>query len=60
MKLFTFIAYGNVFEVEAENGTDVMEEANSVLLWNNPKSKEGYWMEYGSETFKWVEGNFFD
>lgn len=60
MTYFTFKAYGSIFTAKAEKGLDVMEKANSELLWYNPESKDGMWMESGSNTYVWVEGNFFD
>ena len=60
MTYFTFKAYGSIFTAKAESGLDVMEKANSELLWHNPESKDGMWMESGSNTYVWVEGNFFD
>jgi len=60
MTYFTFKAYGSIFTAKAENGLDIMEQANRELLWGNPESKDGMWMESGSDTYVWVEGNFFD
>lgn len=60
MNYFTFKAYGSIFTAKAEKGLDVMEKANSELLWFNPESKDGMWMESGVNEYTWVEGNFFD
>lgn len=60
MTYFTFKAYGSIFTAKAKSGLDIMEQANRELLWGNPESKDGMWMESGSDTYVWVEGNFFD
>ena len=60
MTYFTFKAYGSIFAAKAETGLELMETANKELLWGNPESKDGMWVEQGSDTYVWVEGNFFD
>lgn len=60
MTYFTFKAYGSIFTAKAETGLELMGRANEELLWGNPEFKDGMWFEHGSDTFVWVEGNFFD
>ena len=60
MQYFTFKAYDGIFTTKAESGLAAMEQANRELLWYNPASKDGAWWEAGTNTYKWIEGNFFD
>ena len=41
MKTFIFEAMGKTFTAKAENGLDVMEDANRSILW--PNWKDGRW-----------------
>ena len=58
MKTFTFEAMGNTFTAEAENGLDVMEDANRAILW--PNWKDGRWDQVSDTKYVWILGNFFD
>lgn len=59
MKTFTFENHlGDVFTAQAENGLDVMEDANRAILWSN--WSDGMWQQVSDTKFKWVLGNFFD
>ena len=58
MKTFTFEAMGRTFTAKAENGLDVMEDANKAILW--PNQKDGMWDQVSETKFVWVLGNFFD
>lgn len=60
MTWFTFKAYGSIWSGKAERGLDIMEQANAELLWGNTMARDGMWSESGSNTYVWVEGNFFD
>ena len=59
MKTFTFENHlGETFTAKAENGLDVMEQANEAILWSN--WKDGMWKQVSETKFVWVLGNFFD
>jgi hypothetical protein len=59
MKTFTFENHlGDTFKAKAENGLDVMEDANRKILW--PNWKDGMWNQVSDTKFVWVLGNFFD
>jgi hypothetical protein len=59
MKTFTFENHlGDTFVAKAENGLDVMEDANRKILW--PNWKDGMWQQVSETKFVWVLGNFFD
>jgi len=49
---------GDVFTAEAENGLDVMEQANEAILWKN--WSDGMWQQVSETKFVWVLGNFFN
>jgi calcineurin-like phosphoesterase family protein len=59
MKTFTFENHlGDTFVAKAENGLDIMEDANRKILW--PNWKDGMWKQVSDTKFVWVLGNFFD
>jgi hypothetical protein len=58
MKKFTFEAMGKTFTADAENGIDIMEDANRALLWSN--WQDGIWNQVSETKFIWVLGNFYD
>ena len=59
MKTFTFENHlGDTFIAKAENGLDLMEDANRKILW--PNWKDGMWQQVSDTKFVWVLGNFFD
>ena len=59
MKTFTFENHlGDTFVAKAENGLDIMEDANRKILW--PNWKDGMWQQVSDTKFVWVLGNFFD
>ena len=59
MKTFIFENHlGETFTAEAENGLDVMEDANKAILWSN--WKDGMWQQVTDTKFVWILGNFFD
>jgi hypothetical protein len=59
MKTFTFENHlGDTFIAKAENGLDLMEDANRKILW--PNWKDGMWQQVSETKFVWVLGNFFD
>ena len=59
MKTFTFENHlGDIFTAKAENGLDVMEDANREILW--PNWKDGMWNQVSETKFVWILGNFFD
>lgn len=59
MKTFTFENHlGDTFIAKAENGLDLMEDANRKILW--PNWKDGRWQQVSDTKFVWVLGNFFD
>jgi hypothetical protein len=61
MQNYQFTAYGNKMEGQFKSGSDAMVQANEVLLWSNPKSKDGAWFQDGdSNSYFWGEGNYFD
>ena len=59
MKTFTFENHmGDIFTAEAENGLDVMEQANEAILWQN--WADGMLQQVSETKFVWVLGNFFN
>jgi len=59
MKTFIFENHlGETFTAEAENGLDVMEQANEAILWKN--WADGMWQQVSETKFVWVLGNFFN
>ena len=62
MKTFTFEAMGKTFTAKAENGLDVMEDANRAILWSIGWSnwKDGRWDQVSDTKYVWILGNFFD
>jgi hypothetical protein len=59
MKTFIFENHlGETFTAKAENGLDIMEDANRKILW--PNWKDGMWQQVSETKFVWVLGNFFD
>ena len=59
MKTFIFENHlGETFTAKAENGLDIMEDANRKILW--PNWKDGMWQQVSDTKFVWVLGNFFD
>ena len=59
MKTFIFENHlGETFTAEAENGLDVMEQANEAILWKN--WSDGMWQQVSETKFVWVLGNFFN
>lgn len=61
METYTFSAYGATHTQESATLGKAMEAANKVLLWSNPKSKDGAWFQAGtSSNWSWTEGNYFD
>jgi len=61
METYTFNAYGVTFTEEHGTCSRAMEAASKELLWKFAGSRDGAWFQVGiSNTFDWVEGNFFD
>ena len=59
MQSFTFENHlGDTFTAKADNGLDLMEDANEAILWSN--WKDGMWNQVSDTKFVWVLGNFFD
>ena len=59
MKTFTFENHkGKTFTAQAENGFDVMEQANAAVIWTD--WVDGMWNQVSETKFVWVVGRFFD
>ena len=60
MATYTFKAYGKTCKIRAKHVNYAYLYANKELLWKNPMSRDGAWMESGKNAYSWREGNFFD